>query len=76
MDLKNKLVNPSEITKYNKDTCKAEGIKHPAHGLFDIPDGSTMPVLHGAICLTPEDFLKVKTLLETECQNNKEKNQK
>jgi len=71
IDLVNKKVNSNEITKYNKESCKVEGIKHDPYGLFDIPQGEKVPKMHGAICLSAEDFLKVKTLLETECQNQK-----
>lgn len=64
LDLKNQVVNPFKITKYNKETCSLE-----------IEDQNPFPLsnmtLHGAICLTPEDYTKLKASVKTECENEK-----
>lgn len=64
LDLKNQVANPFKITKYNRETCS-----------LDIEDQDPFPLsnmmLHGAICLTPDDYTKYKAWAKTECENEK-----
>lgn len=64
LDLKHQVANPFRITKYNKQTCS-----------LDIEDLEPFPLsnmtLHGAICLSPEDYTKYKAWAKTECENEK-----
>jgi hypothetical protein len=64
LDLKNQVSNPFKITKYNKETCSLE-----------IEDQDPFPLsnmaLHGAICLSPDDYTKYKAWAKTECENEK-----
>lgn len=71
VDLIHRKVNSFEITKYNKDTCRLELKAAVTTDLFAIAQDKKVPLLHGAICLTPEDYTKYKTFLETECEQER-----
>lgn len=73
LDLTHRKVNTFSITKYNKDTCDLTLSAAITTELFSIPSGRKTPLLQGAICLTPEDYTKYKTFLQTECEIEKNK---
>lgn len=64
LDTKHNIANPFHITKYDKDKCTIE-----------VEEQESFPILseklHGAFCLTKEDFTKLKTKLQTDCKNQK-----
>lgn len=66
LDTVHGVANPFKITKYNKDSCELE-----------IEDQEPFPImsqqLHGAICVTKEDYAKLKTKIKTDCENKKPK---
>ena len=57
--------NPFKITKYNDETCKLEVQSQPS---FPIESKQ----LHGAFCVTAEDFAKLKAKAQADCQNSKQ----
>ena len=65
LDTKNNLVNPFKITKYNLDTCKLETEEQTSFVLMG-------PEMHGAYCLTKEDFAKYKAHFQAECKTRNE----
>lgn len=64
LDTVHSVANPFKIKNYNEETCKLETEELPSH---PINDGE----LHGGFCLTKEDFAKIKTKLQTDCQAKK-----
>lgn len=65
LDTVNNKSNPLKITKYNMETCKLEGVSQDSIELLG-------PELHGAFCLTKEDFAKYKAHFQAECKNMNE----
>ena len=67
LDTVHGVANPFKITKYNEDSCQLE-----------IEDQPPFPImsnqLHGAICVTKEDYAKLKTKIKTDCENRKADN--
>ena len=61
-------VNPFKITKYDKVSCKLELEPQPSYPLM----GAASPLM-GGVCLTKEDYAKIKDSVEAECINNKPK---
>jgi glutathionylspermidine synthase len=68
LDIKNNQANDVKITKYNKETCRLELEAGPSYPIM----GSSSP-LHGAICLTKDEYAKLRDSLESECKNANEK---
>ncbi len=64
LDTVHGVANPFKITKYNEDSCQLE-----------IEDQQPFPImskqLHGAICVTKEDYAKLKSKVKTDCENRK-----
>lgn len=64
LDLKNQVSNPFKIKKYNRDTCELE---------FEAQDPQPLSnmSLHGGVCLTADDYTRLKASVKAECINEK-----
>lgn len=71
IDLRNDKVTPREITKYNKETCRLEGNKHPTQDLHEVNPKTGFPILHGGTCFTKEDAAKLLTAWQTRCEQER-----
>lgn len=56
--------NPFKITNYNKEICQLELQPKPPFNLIG-------PELHGGVCLTKEDYARIKSYLKAKCENEK-----
>lgn len=65
LDTRNNLVNPFKIVKYDMQKCVVMTEDQPSFPILG-------PEMHGAYCLTKEDFAKFKKYLQTECKNQNE----
>lgn len=63
IDTVHNVANPFRITNYNKETCEIEFEKEAPFPLLG-------PQLHGGVCLTPEDFAKVKEYIKADCKRS------
>lgn len=61
------VANPFKITKYDDVKCELEIEPQPP---ININDGALM----GGVCLTKEDYSKLKAKVKADCENNKPKN--
>jgi len=66
LDTKNNKANPFKVTKYNTKKCVLEIEAQESHDLLD-------QRLHGAFCLSAEDFAKYKAHFQSECKNRNAK---
>lgn len=64
IDTVHNQANPFKITKYNHDKCELELEKQDPFPLLS-------PKLHGGVCLTKEDYAKIKARLKGDCENDK-----
>lgn len=66
LDTIHNQANPFKITKYDEDNCK-----------LDLDEQASFPILsdklHGAVCLTKEDYSSLKAKVKADCENNKPK---
>jgi hypothetical protein len=67
LDTKNNIATPYKITEYDENSCEAVAEKQPKIHILS-------PVLNGGVCLSVEDYTKVKSYLQTECENKKDRN--
>ncbi len=64
IDTVHNQANPFKITKYNKETCQLELEAQEPFPLLG-------PQLHGGVCITKEDYARIKVYLKSECENDK-----
>jgi hypothetical protein len=62
IDTRNNRANPFLITKYNENTCELELQRQPHFPILG-------PQLHGAVCVTREDYAKLQKKAKQECLN-------
>jgi hypothetical protein len=66
LDTKHNKANPFQITKYDLDQCKLVIEERPSFALLG-------PEMHGAFCLSAEDFAKYKAHFQAECRRQNER---
>ena len=64
LDTKNNIANPFKITKVDKKSCKLEVEDMPSHAVLG-------PELHGAFCLSADEFARYKAKLQAECKKTR-----
>lgn len=66
LDTVHGVANPFKIKKYDQDKCELElEAEEPIQILG--------PQLHGGVCLTKEDYSKLKAKVKADCLNQKQK---
>jgi hypothetical protein len=61
LDIKNNVANNFKIKKVDTKKCNIE--------VDDMPSAPLDMNMHGAFCLSPNEFARYKAKLETECKN-------